>query len=112
MAKIRIIIAIFANIFLIFCGIIEILSIITIGWTVFLNNDVRLYWSYSDPGYLLHVSSAFFEWLCVLSLSPFFMTFIRDFKRIDWKYLRETKVENTIDLNIIKTNELKANEFV
>ena len=65
------------------------LSVFEIGFEAFLLNDFRLHWSESSTGYWFHCWSALFEWFTVLSLSPYFLTFIPELKNKSWKQLKD-----------------------
>ena len=102
MAKIRILLTIISIITFNLTALFGTLSTQELTLSQLLDNDFRLFWSNNDPGYIWHCFSTFSQWLAVLILSPFFLTYVKEYKSIDWKYLRKTYVENTIDLNKIK----------
>ena len=106
LAKIRLLIAIITGFF---CGVMifsGLLSVITFSIKSFLNNETRIQWSDSDPGYIWHCLSTLFEWFAVLSLSPYFATFIPEFKSITWKDLKQTSsVEKSVDVLNTDTND-------
>ena len=79
---IRLILSLFCVIFSLLMLIFGILSVLSVSLEKFLDNKFRVFWSESDSGYIYHCLSALFEWLTVLTLSPFFMTFIPEFKTI------------------------------
>lgn len=81
-AKIRLIITIAAIILYLTSIITSTISFYIFG--KFPENDIRLHWTSDIPGYTWHIVSAITEWLFVLMASPFFVTFINEFKSLKW----------------------------
>ena len=80
-----------------------LLSFVEIGFDKFWSTEFRLHWSPPDPGYHYHWLSTLFEWIAVLSLSPYFLTYLPDFKTNSWNSLRQSETHfdsnsNTINL--------------
>ncbi len=46
-------------------------------------SEERLFWDPSYGGYIEHCLSAFFEWLAIFIISPFYATFIPEFNNIE-----------------------------
>ncbi|CAG2119913.1 unnamed protein product [Medioppia subpectinata] len=75
-----------------------LVMMVMMGWSLleldnpfhFMNINIRMRWSESQPGYLPHVISAFLEWAVILIVCPYFWTFISEFKG----YSLSFKVEN------------------
>ena len=81
-AKTRLIITIAAIILYLTTIITSAISIYLFG--KFPENDIRFHWSSDLPGYTWHIISAITEWLFVFMASPFFITFINEFKSWKW----------------------------
>ena len=104
MAKIRILFAFVANLILFLIVVFLNISIYYNSFSKLMDVEFRLRWSQSDPGYIWHVLSALCEWLGLFALVAYFGTFIPEFRGLYWKSLKESNVENTIDLNKIEIN--------
>jgi hypothetical protein len=103
-ARIRLICTILAFIFGTFATLAVILS--AFGLKVQNHSKVlsveRLLWDESYGGYVAHCLSAMFEWLAMLTLSPFFATFVPEFKNIkshNGKIECKYEIKNSIDSN-------------
>ena len=85
-------------------GVFGALSLYDNSVSKLLDVEFRLKWSEKDPGYIWHVLSALCEWLGFFALLSCFLVFIPEFKGLNWKSLKESNVENSIDLNKIEIN--------
>ena len=78
-ARFRAILAVFALILAITYNLMAFVSF-NLYSEAFLNTELRLKWNSSQDGYAFHVMSTVLEWILIFSLSPYFFSFVSQFK--------------------------------
>ena len=80
MARVRLALTVWALALAVTYNVLSIVSFVlnpnALGDTL-----LRLKWSSDQNGYVLHVLSTFLEWILIFSLSPYFLTFVSQFKK-------------------------------
>ena len=67
------------------CIIFNIFSVHSFGEDKYFDNNLRLHWNHSDPGYLWHVLCTGFEWITINSFPLLYLCFCRRMKVFqDW----------------------------
>ena len=77
--RFRTILAICALILAITYNLLSVVSFASYS-DALLNTELRLKWNSSESGYVFHVISTVLEWILIFSLSPYFFSFISQFR--------------------------------
>lgn len=65
----------------------------------------KLHWTPGEPGYLPHIVSTISEWSLALSFISFFLTYIRDFKKINLRAEAQLQSEHLYDSHHTRHSE-------